>query len=91
VAIAAVAARSVALAGFGLDSLIERVPNSRHIAALLTSMRSTMAAAATADQAGAGAWEAGWTRGSAAVVEGHLVAVGVGERESAAERPVDGR
>jgi hypothetical protein len=28
---------------------------------------------------------------SAAVVEGHLVAVGVGERESAAERPVDGR
>ena len=32
-----------------------------------------------------------WTPGSAAVVEGHLVAVGVGERESAAERPVDGR
>jgi hypothetical protein len=31
------------------------------------------------------------TPGSAAVVEGHLVAVGVGERESAAERPVDGR
>ena len=30
------------------------------------------------------------TAGSAAVVEGHLVAVGVGERESAAERPVDG-
>ena len=29
--------------------------------------------------------------GSAAVVEGHLVAVGVRERESAAERPVDGR
>jgi hypothetical protein len=29
--------------------------------------------------------------GSAAVVEGHLVAVGVGEREGAAERPVDGR
>jgi hypothetical protein len=29
--------------------------------------------------------------GSAAVVEGHLVAVGVGERESAAERPVGGR
>lgn len=28
---------------------------------------------------------------SAAVVEGHLVAVGVRERESAAERPVDGR
>src|ERR1022692_2684739 len=28
--------------------------------------------------------------GSAAVVEGHLVAVGVRERESAAERPVDG-
>jgi hypothetical protein len=26
-----------------------------------------------------------------AVVEGHLVAVGVRERESAAERPVDGR
>jgi hypothetical protein len=32
-----------------------------------------------------------WTPGSAAVVEGHLVAVGVRERESAAERPVDGR
>ena len=31
------------------------------------------------------------TPGSAAVVEGHLVAVGVRERESAAERPVDGR
>jgi hypothetical protein len=31
------------------------------------------------------------TAGLAAVVEGHLVAVGVGERESAAERPVDGR
>jgi hypothetical protein len=31
------------------------------------------------------------TPGSAAVMEGHLVAVGVGERESAAERPVDGR
>ena len=31
------------------------------------------------------------TPGSAAVVEGHLVAVGVGEREGAAERPVDGR
>jgi hypothetical protein len=31
------------------------------------------------------------TLGSAAVVEGHLVAVGVRERESAAERPVDGR
>ena len=31
------------------------------------------------------------TPGSAAVVEGHLVAVGVGERESAAERPVGGR
>jgi hypothetical protein len=31
------------------------------------------------------------TPGSAAVVEGHLVAVGVGERERAAERPVDGR
>jgi hypothetical protein len=31
------------------------------------------------------------TPGSAAVVEGHLVAVGVGEHESAAERPVDGR
>jgi hypothetical protein len=29
--------------------------------------------------------------GSAAVVEGHLVAVGVGEREGAAERPVGGR
>jgi hypothetical protein len=29
--------------------------------------------------------------GSAAVVEGHLVAVGVGEREGAAERTVDGR
>jgi hypothetical protein len=28
---------------------------------------------------------------SAAVVEGHLVAVGVREREGAAERPVDGR
>jgi hypothetical protein len=28
---------------------------------------------------------------SAAVVEGHLVAVGVRERESAAERPVGGR
>ena len=28
---------------------------------------------------------------SAAVVEGHLVAVGVGEYEGAAERPVDGR
>jgi hypothetical protein len=31
------------------------------------------------------------TPGSAAVVEGHLIAVGVRERESAAERPVDGR
>src|SRR5271169_558252 len=31
------------------------------------------------------------TPGSAAVVEGHLVAVGVGEREGAAERPVEGR
>ena len=31
------------------------------------------------------------TPGSAAVVEGYLVAVGVRERESAAERPVDGR
>ena len=31
------------------------------------------------------------TPGSAAVVEGHLVAVGVREREGAAERPVDGR
>ena len=31
------------------------------------------------------------TPGSAAVVEGHLVGVGVRERESAAERPVDGR
>ena len=31
------------------------------------------------------------TPGSAAVVEGHLVAVGVGEREGAAERPVGGR
>jgi hypothetical protein len=31
------------------------------------------------------------TPGSAAVVEGHLIAVGVGERESAAERPVGGR
>jgi hypothetical protein len=31
------------------------------------------------------------TPGSATVVEGHLVAVGVRERESAAERPVDGR
>jgi hypothetical protein len=31
------------------------------------------------------------TPGSAAVVEGHLVAVRVRERESAAERPVDGR
>jgi hypothetical protein len=31
------------------------------------------------------------TPGSAAVVEGHLVAVGVRERESAAERPVGGR
>ena len=31
------------------------------------------------------------TPGSAAVVEGHLVAVGVRERERAAERPVDGR
>jgi hypothetical protein len=31
------------------------------------------------------------TPGSAAVVEGHLVAVGVRERESAAERPIDGR
>ncbi len=31
------------------------------------------------------------TPGSAAVVEGHLVAVGVRERECAAERPVDGR
>ena len=29
--------------------------------------------------------------GSAAVVEGHLIAVGVREREGAAERPVDGR
>jgi hypothetical protein len=28
---------------------------------------------------------------SAAIVEGHLIAVGVRERESAAERPVDGR
>ena len=39
---------------------------------------------------GAAAPKAG-TPGSAAVVEGHLVAVGVRERESAAERPVDGR
>jgi hypothetical protein len=31
------------------------------------------------------------TPGSAAVVECHLIAVGVRERESAAERPVDGR
>jgi hypothetical protein len=31
------------------------------------------------------------TPGSAAIVEGHLVAVRVGEREGAAERPVDGR
>jgi hypothetical protein len=31
------------------------------------------------------------TPGSAAVVEGHLVAVGVREREGAAERPVGGR
>jgi len=31
------------------------------------------------------------TPGSGAVVEGHLVAVGVGEREGAAERPVGGR
>jgi hypothetical protein len=31
------------------------------------------------------------TPGSAAVVEGHLVAVRVRERESAAERPVGGR
>ena len=31
------------------------------------------------------------TPGSAAIVEGHLVAVGVGEGEGAAERPVDGR
>lgn len=31
------------------------------------------------------------TPGSTAVVEGHLVAVGVRERESAAERPIDGR
>jgi hypothetical protein len=31
------------------------------------------------------------TPGSAAVVEGYLVAVGVRERESAAERPVDWR
>jgi hypothetical protein len=31
------------------------------------------------------------TSGSAAVVEGDLVAVGVREREGAAERPVDGR
>jgi hypothetical protein len=31
------------------------------------------------------------TPGSAAIVEGHLIAVGVRERESAAERPVDGR
>ena len=31
------------------------------------------------------------TPGSAAVVEGHLVAVGVRERERAAERPVGGR
>jgi len=31
------------------------------------------------------------TPGSAAVVEGDLITVGVRERESAAERPVDGR
>jgi hypothetical protein len=31
------------------------------------------------------------TRGSAAVVEGRLIAVGVGEPEGAAERPVGGR
>jgi hypothetical protein len=32
-----------------------------------------------------------YLQASAAVVEGHLVAVGVGEREGAAERPVGGR
>ena len=48
------------------------------------------AAAVTSPLRGPAAPKTG-TPGSAAVVEGHLVAVGVRERESAAERPVDGR
>ena len=55
-------------------------------------MRETLGVMGSGGLGGAGGGTSRRRPGrSAAVVEGHLVAVGVRERERAAERPVDGR
>jgi hypothetical protein len=68
------------------DKSLVRTGNAPRVMASLRSL----AVAVRSPLRGPAALKTG-TPGSAAVVEGHLVAVGVGERESAAERPVDGR
>jgi DDE_Tnp_1-associated len=80
-----------------LLDLLAQVPDPRkrrgrrHPLAGLPAAGIAAVIAGSRSFAAIGQWAADAGPEVLAVVEGHLVAVGVRERESAAERPVDGR